>query len=89
MGKPTTKATTTKVMTTKASKRRVAHARRRLRAIGRQLPSRQDRTEELYAERLDCWQLLYEAGVGLAELAELANTTPGNVKFALHKARNG
>lgn len=43
--------------------------------------------EGLYAERLELWQRLEEAGVDRAEMAALAATTPGMVKFALSNAR--
>lgn len=65
----------------------VAAAKERLREVGDLIEAVNDDVRGLYAERLDLWQRLTAAGVDRAEMATLASTTPGMVKFALSAAR--
>lgn len=62
-------------------------AKERLREVGALIEAVNEDREGLYAERLELWQRLEEAGVDRAEMAALAATTPGMVKFALSNAR--
>lgn len=59
----------------------------RLREVGTLLESVNDDRDALYEERLDLWKKLIDAGVSREELAELAGTTPGMIKFALSADR--
>lgn len=59
----------------------------RLAQIRAELPPHVDTATALYAERLDIWRRLSEAGVSNTRLAELSGTDSSNVRVALHKAR--
>lgn len=62
----------------------VAAAKRRLRKVGTEIERIEDVRPGLYEERLDLWKKLTDAGVDRTELATLAKTTPGAMKFAIH-----
>lgn len=59
-------------------------AKRRLIEVGKEIDDVNEERDDLYAERLDLWKRLGAAGVERSELADLAGTTPGAMKFALH-----
>lgn len=59
-------------------------AKSRLREVGEQIEDVNADRDALYAERLDLWKRLTDAGEDRTELATIAGTTPGAMKFALH-----
>lgn len=59
----------------------------RLREVGTLIESVNSDRDRLYEERLDLWKTLADAGVDRTELASLAGTTPGMVKFAFSADR--
>lgn len=59
----------------------------RLREVGDLIETVNTDRDHLYEERLVIWKRLAKAGVDRVELASLAKTTPGMVKFAFSADR--